>query len=455
MTLLSDQLGLIDRAATVEASGEVREVRGLAVQVSQLPVPVGTHVTISTRRGRGPTLGGEVVGFHGDLAVVMALGQLAGIGPGDRVTAGQPAQSVRVGSTLLGRVLDGLGNPIDGLGPLSDTLPRPLRPQPVDPMDRPCIDTPLATGVRAVDATATLGRGQRVGVFSGPGCGKSTLLGMMSRGTEADVSVIALVGERGREVRDFIDNVLGPDGLARSVVVVATGDEPALLRVRAAMAATAIAEHFRDEGLDVLLLVDSVTRLCQAQRQIGLAAGEPPATRGYPPSVFSMLPELLERSGRTSKGSITGLYAVLVEGDDMTEPVADACVGVLDGHLLLSRKLAEKGHFPAIDVLASISRVAEDVTDVQHQNARREILKLVAAYREVEDLLNIGAYAPGSNPEFDLAIAAKPMIDQLLLQSRTESATGLANEGLPHTAAQLAAIAKSIEQARQQLTPRK
>lgn len=451
MSLLTDQLGLIQDAVTLEVAGAVRDVRGLSARVASLPVPIGTQVTIATGRGRGPEVAGEVVGFEGELAVVMALGPLAGVGPGDPVTAGQHAQQVRVGSSLLGRVLDGLGRPIDGLGPLRDTVPRPLQPRPVDALSRPPIDEPLATGVRAVDGMTTLGKGQRLGVFAGPGCGKSTLLGMMARQTEADVSVIALVGERGREVRDFIDKVLGPEGLARSVVVCATGDEPALLRVRAALVATTIAEHFRDQGLDTLLLVDSVTRLCQAQRQIGLAAGEPPATRGYPPSVFSLLPELLERSGRTPSGSITGLYAVLVEGDDLTEPVADACMGVLDGHIVLSRKLADRGHFPAIDVLGSISRVAGEVTPKEHQQARQELIRLVAAYRDVEDLLNIGAYAAGSSAEFDLAIAAKPMIDQFLRQGCGEGPSD-GRASMTHTQSQLGAIVKSLQQAKGQLS---
>ena len=450
MSILSDQLGLVDDAVTVQTAGSVRDVRGLAARVVSLPVPIGTHVTIAPRHGRGAVLDGEVVGFEGELAVVMALGPLAGVAPGDRVVAGQHAQQVRVGSSLLGRVLDGMGRPIDGQGPLRDTVPRPLHPKPVDPLSRPPIDMPLATGVRAVDGMTTLGKGQRLGIFAGPGCGKSTLLGMMARQTEADVSVIALVGERGREVRDFIDKVLGPEGLARSVVVCSTGDEPALLRVRAAFVAAAIAEHFRDAGLDTLLLVDSVTRLCQAQRQIGLAAGEPPATRGYPPSVFSLLPELLERSGRTPAGSITGLYAVLVEGDDLTEPVADACMGVLDGHVLLSRRLADRGHFPAIDVLGSVSRIASEVTPPEHQAARQELIRLIAAHRDVEDLLNIGAYAPGSSQESDLAIAAKPMIDQFLRQGRGES-PGDGRGVLQHTQAQLAAIIKSLQQAGAQL----
>lgn len=393
-------------------------------------------------------LEGEVVGFDADQTVVMPLGSMAGIRRGDQVIATQHMQHVRVGRSLLGRVIDGMGRPMDGKGPLQDTCVRPLVRGPIDPLDRPLIDEPLATGVRTIDSLIPIGRGQRMGVFAAPGVGKSTLLGTMARHTAADVSVVALIGERGREVRDFIDNNLGEEGLARSVVICATSDEPALVRVRAAMTAAAVSEFFRDDGADVLFLMDSVTRFCQAQRQVGLAAGEPPATRGYPPSVFSMLPTLLERFGRTSRGSITGLFAVLVEGDDMNEPVADACRGVLDGHIVLSRDLAEKGHFPAIDVLSSISRVGDDVTNREHQTARREVLRVLAAYKQVEDLLNIGAYAPGANPDADLAIAARPAIDQLLQQGRGE-VRGQAD--FNKTRAQLMALTQQLEQIRQQI----
>ncbi|HEX7010488.1 MAG TPA: FliI/YscN family ATPase [Phycisphaeraceae bacterium] len=473
MSLLAQAVEVLDRTAALELRGTVTQLRGLAVHVADLPVPVGAMVRIEPRAvaigvdsprlapsadanraaagslsDANASLYGEVVGFAGQETIVMPLGPVTGISQGDRVTALEHAPYVRVGRSLLGRVIDGLGRPIDGAGPLTETVHRPLYPDPVDPLDRPLIREPLATGVRAVDAMVSIGRGQRMGVFAAPGVGKSTLLGMMARHTAADVSVVALVGERGREVRDFIDNNLGPEGLKRSVVVCATGDEPALLRIRAALVATTVAEYFRDQGLDVLLVMDSVTRFCQAQRQVGLAAGEPPATRGYPPSVFSLLPGLLERSGRTSRGSITGLYAVLVEGDDMNEPVADACRGVLDGHLVLSRALAEQGHFPAVDVLASISRVADDVTSREHQAARREVIKVLAAYRRVEDLLNIGAYASGSNPDFDLAIACKPAVDQLLQQGRHE-VRGAAD--FSKTQAQLLALAQQIQQTRQQL----
>jgi len=327
---------------------------------------------------------------------------------------------LRVGQSVLGRVINGMGQPIDRKGPLTNTVWRPLMPPPIDPLDRPLIDQPLATGIRAIDALCSVGRGQRLGVFSPPGVGKSTLMGLMARHTSADVTVIALVGERGREVNQFITEHLGEAGLARSVVVCAAGDEPALLRIRAALVAMTVAEYFRDQGLDVLFFMDSLTRFCHAARQVGLAAGEPPATKGYTPGVFSMLPVLLERSGRTRRGSISGFYAVLVEGDELTDPITDAARGVLDGHIVLNKQLANRGHWPAIDVVESLSRVVDDVTDRPHQAARRQIIQLIDAFDRVEDLLNIGAYLPGSNPEFDLAITCKPAIDQLLQQGRNE-----------------------------------
>ncbi|MEX0776176.1 MAG: FliI/YscN family ATPase [Phycisphaeraceae bacterium] len=455
MTVLDEQIAMLDQAAALELSGRVAEVRGLSLRVADLPVPIGAMVRIrsnvqrsqSNVTGGGTSVDGEVVGFDRDQTIVMTLGDTAGIRAGDRVVAQQYARLVRVGDSLLGRVLDGMGRPIDGKGPVPDTVPRPLCPEPIDPLDRPLIDVPMATGVRAIDALMSVGRGQRLGLFAGPGVGKSTLLGMMARHTAADVSVIALVGERGREVRDFIENHLGPQGLAGSVVICATGDEPALLRIRAALVAATVAEYFRDQGKDVLLIMDSVTRFCQAQRQVGLAAGEPPATKGFPPSVFAMLPKLLERSGRTSRGSITGFYSVLVEGDDMTEPVADAARGILDGHIVLGRRLAQRNHWPAIDVLDSISRVADEVTSAEHQVAKREVVRLVNAYHEVEDLLNIGAYAAGSNPDYDLAIAARPAIDQLLQQGRQE-VKGKAD--FSRTSQQLLALAQQLRQVKAQ-----
>ncbi len=447
MTMLAEQLDIIARSAPLELRGVVSEVRGLAILVADLPVPVGTMVTIGDTT-KGSAIFGEVVGFGSDQTIVTPMGPTSGIRRGDPVVAGQSRQTVWVGKSLLGRVIDALGRPIDGKGPLRETLPRPLYPQPVDPMDRPLIDTPLATGVRAIDALLSIGRGQRIGIFALPGVGKSTLLAGMAKHTAADVSVVCLVGERGRELKDFVHNALGEQGLAKSVVICATGDEPAMLRLRAALVATSIAEHFRDQGKDVLLIMDSVTRFCHAQRQIGLASGEPPATKGYPPSVFAMLAPLMERCGRTSTGSITGLYAVLVDGEDLSDPVAEAARGILDGHVVLSRSLAAKGHYPAIDVLESISRCADDVTDPDHQAARREVLRLVHSYKQVEDLLNIGAYPAGSNPDFDLAIACKPAVDQLLQQGRGETNLGDFNR----TRKQLLALTTHVSNARQQLS---
>lgn len=447
MTVLDQPTSLLKAAVAPEVRGRVQELRGLTVRITPLPAPVGAEVHIIPRRRSLEHVSAQIVGFGSDHAVVMPLGSLSGIGPGDEVVLQHLNQTVPTGANMLGRVVDALGRPIDHHGPIRDTLRRTLDPAPLDPLDRPVIDSPLVTGVRAIDAMLTLGKGQRIGVFSPPGVGKSTLLGSIVKSTAADVCVIALVGERGREVRAFIEHTLTEDALARSVIVVATGDDPAMLRLRAAKTATSIAEGFRDDGLDVLLVMDSVTRFAQAQRQVGLAAGEPPATRGYPPSVFSELPVLLERSGRTSTGSITGVYSVLIEGNDFDEPIADACRGVLDGHILLSRDLAEQGHFPAIDVLTSVSRVAEDVTTLEHQNARRKVISLLADHREVEDLLQIGAYAAGSNPSTDLAIACKPAIDTLLKQGRNDQPLDL-----PSVTAQLAALAKHAEQAQKQLT---
>jgi flagellum-specific ATP synthase len=447
--LLQRQLGVVDDVQTTCWTGTVTEVVGLSMRVASLPLPVGASVMI--RRKSGPALPGEVVGVEGDRTVVMPLGETQGIARGDRVSAGQPLQTLRVGPSLLGRVINGLGKPVDGRGPLRDTTPRPLHGPPIEAIGRDPISKPLATGVRAIDTMTPLGRGQRLGVFAQPGVGKSTLLSTVTRHTAADVVVVGLVGERGRELRDFIDNALGEQGLARSVVVCSTSDESPLLRVRAATAAHSVAEHFREQGLDVLLVVDSITRLAHAQRQIGLAAGEPPATKGYPPSVFAMLPRLMERCGNTPEGSITAMYAVLVEGEDPAEPIADACRGILDGHISLSDKLAQVGHYPAIDVLSSISRCSEAVTGTEHQQARKQVLSLVAAHREVEDLINIGAYATGSNPRFDLAIAAKPAIDQLLQQGGSEQ-KGVAD--FDTASRQLQALAGRLDEARQQLAKR-
>jgi flagellum-specific ATP synthase len=350
----------------------------------------------------------------------MVLGDAERISPGSEIVATGRTLSVNVGDGLLGRVIDGLGRPIDGKGEIETTSIRSIHGSPPNPLERRRIAEPIATGVRSIDTLLTCGKGQRVGIFAGSGVGKSVLLGMIARDTSADVNVIALVGERGREVGEFIDRELGPEGLQRSVVIVATSDQPALIRIKAAFMATAIAEHFRDKGLDVMLLMDSVTRLAMAQREVGLAIGEPPTTKGYTPSVFAMLPKLLERAGNGKTGSITGLYTVLVEGDDMNEPVADAVRSILDGHIVLSRRLASAGHYPAIDVLESVSRVMPMVTTEVHRLAAQRLLDLLATYRESEDLINIGAYVKGSNPRIDQAIGMINNIRAFLRQRADE-----------------------------------
>jgi FliI/YscN family ATPase len=345
------------------------------------------------------------------------LGDTAGIRPGDRIVATGGVLAVPVGPELLGRVIDGLGRPMDGRGPLGARKQARLRPEALNPLARDPIVKPIGTGVRCIDALLTCGRGQRIGLFGGSGVGKSTLLGMMARGTEADIVVLALVGERGREVRSFLEHDLGPQGLERSVVVVSTSDNPPLLRMRAAYAATAIAEHFRAQGKNVLLMMDSITRFAMAQREVGLAAGEPPTAKGYPPSVFALLPGLLERAGNlTGQGSITAIYSVLVEGDDTNEPIADAVRGILDGHVVLSRDLAARNHYPAIDVLQSISRTMPDVTDVPHRRAAGQVREWLAALRDSEDLVSVGAYVPGSNPRIDGALQRRETIDAFLRQ---------------------------------------
>ncbi len=427
-----------------EVAGTVDAVRGMTVLVRRLRVPIGSVVSIrSGARHREPVLG-EVIGFDAARAIVMLLGGATGTGPGDEVSLVRVSDAIMVGDSWLGRILDGLGRPIDG-GPAPTGLTsRPLFPSVVNPMVRGMINEPLATGVRVLDGLATIGKGQRIGIFAGPGVGKSTLLANIARGTDADVNVIALVGERGREVKEFIVNALGGEGLARSVVVVATGDESPLLRVRAMAAAITAAEHFRDRGRNVMLMVDSITRFAQAQRQIGLAAGEQPATKGYTPSVFALLPQLLERAGGLEGGgSITGIYTVLVEGDDLSEPVADAARGILDGHLVLSRRLASRGHFPAVDPLDSISRLADQVSDPNHAVARRRVIELLAAHRESEELINIGAYVPGSNPMTDVAIALRPKIDAFLRQLTEEQTP------FPATCQTVCELAAESEQLRQ------
>jgi len=444
MTTFARSVDALERMETRVINGTVDSVRGLTVYVRRLRVPIGSVVRIDGGSRQRESLLGEVIGFDRSRAIVMLLGGSSGTAPGDRVHLERVSDSIMVGDSWLGRVLDGLGRPIDG-GPQPTGLEsRPLFPPVVNPMSRGMVNEPLATGVRAIDGMTTLGKGQRIGIFAGPGVGKSTLMASIARGTEADVNVIALVGERGREVKEFIVDALGGEGLARSVVVVATGDESPLLRVRAMAAAITAAEYFRDRGRDVMLMVDSITRFAQAQRQIGLAAGEQPATKGYTPSVFSLLPQLLERAGGLEGGgSITGIYTVLVEGDDLTEPVADAAKGILDGHVVLSRRLAGRGHFPAIDPLESVSRLADQVSDPNHVTARRRLVELLAAHRESEELINIGAYAQGSNPVTDVAIGLKPAIDAFLRQDRDE------RTDFPLTCRALCELAAESERQRQ------
>ena len=404
--------------------GRVRDLIGLIVEATGLEAEVGEVCTIETGRGRA-AVPAEVVGFRAGRTLLMALGEATGIGPGARVSASGRALRVDVSEDLLGRALDGLGRPLDGLGPVggADRLSRPVEAPPPDPLERPRIRERVSLGVRALDALVPCGRGQRLGIFAGSGVGKSSLLGMIARSTSADVNVICLVGERGREVREFIERDLGPEGMARSVVVVATSDQPALVRIKAAFTATTIAEHFRDQGRDVMLMMDSVTRFAMAQREVGLAIGEPPATRGYTPSVFALLPKLLERSGTSPRGTITGLYTVLVDGDDMNEPIADAVRSILDGHVVLSRDLAHAGHYPAVDVLASVSRLVGEVVDREVRAAGDDVRRLMAAYRDKSDLIAIGAYQRGSDPLTDAAIDARDPIDGFLRQGVEEVAS--------------------------------
>jgi FliI/YscN family ATPase len=401
--------------------GRVKQVVGLVVQAEGLALPVGAACEIRTDGGPS-AVPCEVVGFRDDVTLLMPLGDLQGVRRGDAVVCSSALQRVGVGRALLGRVIDAQGNPIDGGPRVAFERLNPLHARPPHPLGRERIRDPLATGIRAIDALHTCGKGQRVGLFAGSGVGKSTLLGMCARYTAAEVSVIALVGERGREVREFVEKDLGPEGLRRSVVVVETSERPALLRVKAPFTATAVAEYFRDEGADVLLLMDSITRMANAQREVGLSAGEPPATKGYPPSVFALLPRLLERAGRAPRGSITGFYTVLVEADDMNEPVADTARSILDGHVWLSRDLAHRGHYPAVDPLESISRLMIDVVPPDHLAAAATVRSLLAAYRGAEDLITVGAYVKGASAEIDQAVQAHPAILRFLRQGIAERA---------------------------------
>ncbi len=400
----------LDTARPIQANGQVTKVIGLVIEALGPVSRMGTVCDIFTKED-DKKISAEVLGFRDNKILMMPLEEIQGIGPGSRVVARQGKATIAVGPGLLGRVVDGLGNPMDERGPVSVATEYPIYANAINPLLRQRINQPLDLGIRAINGLLTVGCGQRMGVFSGSGVGKSILLGMIARKTKADVNVIALIGERGREVNEFIEKELGPQGLERSVIVVATSDRLPLIRMRGAFIATAIAEYFRDQGNHVNLMMDSVTRFAMAQREIGLALGEPPTTKGYTPSVFTLLPKLLERAGTSNhRGTITGLYTVLVEGDDTNEPIADALRSILDGHINLTRELAMQNHYPAIDILISVSRVMDDIVGSEHRELANRFKDILATYRKAEDLINIGAYVKGSNPKIDVAIE---MIDKI------------------------------------------
>lgn len=418
---LSKYKDIAKEAPTFREIGHVTHIIGLVIEADGPSSSIGDLCYIYSRMDEKPVWA-EVVGFKGDKILLMPLGEMEGLKPGSVVVNSGDVIKVKVGSELLGRVIDGLGNPIDEYGSLKTNKFHSTKIKKINPLIRIKVREPLSMGVRAIDGFMTIGKGQRVGIMAGSGVGKSTLLGMLARNSTADMNVIALIGERGREVREFIEGSLGPEGLSRSVVVVATSDQPSLVKIKAAHVATSIAEYFRDSGRDVLFMLDSVTRIAMAQREVGLAIGEPPATRGYTPSVFALMPKLLERSGNSDKGTMTGLYTVLVEGDDFNEPVSDTVRGILDGHILLSRALAQKNHFPAIDVLGSISRVMPEVTAEEHYIAAGKIRDLLATYDKNADLINIGAYIKGSDLKIDRAIRLNDEINNFLKQNVKEEA---------------------------------
>jgi len=408
----------LERTNWIKVTGRVAEVVGLVIESNGPNARVGDICLIHTENDG--VVQSEVVGFRGDRVLLMPLGELSGVRAGCLVEATGHCLRVPVGPELLGRALDGLGEPMDGLGPLRCNKRYPVIALPPNPLERQMITQPLATGVRAIDGMLTLGQGQRMGIFAGSGVGKSTLLGMIARNCEADVNVIALVGERGREVKEFIEHDLGEEGLRKSVIVCATSEQPAMVRIKAALTATAIAEYYRDQGKSVLLMMDSVTRFAMAQREVGLAVGEPPSTKGYTPSVFALLPKLMERAGNGAKGAITALYTVLVDGDDTNEPIADAARSILDGHVVLSRRLTGRGHYPPIDVLQSLSRTMPFVVTPDQVQQAREIRELMAAYSDIEDLVSIGAYKEGSKPIADRALKKWDPINKFLRQDKAD-----------------------------------
>lgn len=415
-------LNILNGIDSYKVNGKIIQVIGMIVESIGPSASIGEICTIKSRNGDDMAIA-EVVGFRNNRVLSMVLGDVSKISPGNEIVASGKPFIIGVGPKLLGRVINGLGEPLDDKGELEIEEYSTIYNDAPHPLNRKRVLESISTGIRAIDTLLTMGKGQRMGIFAGSGVGKSVLLGMIARNTSADVNVISLVGERGREVRDFIERDLGQEGLKRSVVVVSTGEQPALIRIKAAFIATTIAEYFRNRGLDVMLMMDSITRVAMAQREVGLAIGEPPTTKGYTPSVFSMLPKLLERAGNSNNGSITGLYTVLVDGDDMNEPIADASRSILDGHIVLTRKLASAGHYPAIDVLQSISRVMPDVTNDRHKELATKLLDLLATYTESEDLINIGAYVKGSNPKIDKAISMIQPIREFLKQKIDEKTT--------------------------------
>lgn len=448
MSTLAAQLDAIDSALPFGVAGQVSAISGLTIEATDLALPVGSLCRIYAGGSDSHLVLAEVIGFQGEITLLMSLSNVAGVSRGDRIENVTSAPRIWCSDQLLGRVINGLGEPIDDLGALPQSVSRRIDGRSARPMDRVNIREPIATSIRAIDALHTCGRGQRMGIFSGPGVGKSTLMSQIAKNTDADISVVALIGERGREIQEFIENSLGPDGMKRVVMIVSTSDETPLLKVRAAKVACAVSEYFRDQGRNVLLLMDSLTRLAQAQRQIGLAAREPPATKGFPPSVFALLPEIMERAGKTQAGSITGFYTVLVEGDDFNEPIPDAVKGISDGHLWLNRALAAKGHFPAIDAIQSISRVRGDVCAADQVKLARRVLGLLAVYDEIADLVSIGAYVPGINLEQDLAVNARPRIIEFLKQESSKPTT------IQQAREQLAQLNVWIDQIEKTLTPK-
>lgn len=419
---LQKYIDTIESTDFIKYNGEITKVTGLTIESKGPQSNIGELCYIKPFNSNKPIMA-EVVGFKDDKILLMPFGDMEGIGPGSKVIASGHSLQVSVGEELIGRVLDGLGNPMDGKGDIYTIKKYPVSNMPPNPLQRTKISKVIPLGVKSIDGLLTCGMGQRIGIFSGSGVGKSTLMGMIARNAKSDINVIGLIGERGREVREFIENDLGEEGLKNSVVVVATSDQPALVRMKGALLTTAIAEYFRDKGKNVMLMMDSLTRFSMAQREIGLAIGEPPVTRGFTPSVFSVLPKLLERAGTSSTGSITGLYTVLVDGDDMNEPITDAVRGILDGHIVLTRKLANQNHYPAIDVLQSVSRVMPNICSKEHIYMSNEIKDILATYREAEDLINIGAYKMGTNPKIDRAISIIDQINSFLKQDKDSNYT--------------------------------